>query len=161
MNQRNAVFLPSIHGGPPVVPPVDPVQVFTDAWMQLLGSHAQLMNRDERLVLCAMQHASFLAHRSTEQEQYSMHIGIGFSYPNDRVFDAGYRLPDGYFRGKNNVESCARDYRDPATVIVSLANHDTHYNHLHGIFGFEGHIYWGIGNFDNDWVVVTCPPSVG
>lgn len=157
-----SIYLPSIHGGAPTpIQPPDPIDAFVDAWMHLLGSHAALMRRDDRLTHCAMQHADFLAHRTPEQEQYSMHIGIGLSYPNQRVLWAGYRLPD-YFRpDRNNVESCARNPADPAAVIISLANHDTHYNHLHCIRGFESHVFWGVGHAKYDWVVVTCPPENG
>src|SRR5688572_29029078 len=132
-----SVYLPSIHGGPTVTPQADPVQLFIAAWMQLLGSKAAEMRQDERLTHCAAQHANFLAHRTPEQEAYSMHIGIGLSYPNDRVFDAGYRLPSYYLRGRNNVESCARNPADPAAVCRSLAAHDTHFAHMHCTGGFE------------------------
>lgn len=155
----NELFLPSIHsGGPSIAPQADPVQAFIDAWMQLLGSHANVMRRHDLLTHCAMQHASFLAHRTPEQERYSMHIGMGASMPNQRILWAGYRLPGYYAPNKNNTESCARDPRDPATVCLSLAAHDTHYNHMHCINGFERQTCWGIGHMGDDWVVLTAPP---
>jgi hypothetical protein len=151
------LFLPSIHSGTSGVPQADPVQTFIAAWMHLLGERAKVMIRSDKLTHCAMQHANYLAHRTPDEERYSMHVGIGHSYPNDRVLDAGYRLPSYYLRGHNNVESCARNPDNPATVCISLAAHDTHYMHMHCLGGFEAHIYYGVGYAGSDYVALTAP----
>jgi len=158
------IYLPSIHGGTATAPqaggsPLGAVEVFVDAWMNLLGSHAKLMRRSDKLMLCAAQHASFLAHRTKEQEAYSMHIGIGHSYPNQRVLWAGYALPSYFDASKNNVESCIRSGKEPAGVLQSLLNSPPHRAHMLGEGWFSGSTVYGVGNMLSDWVILRCPPE--
>lgn len=134
-------------------------QAFAEAWMKLLGTRANLMAISDKLNRCAFLHAQYLDSRRGDELLQSMHIGRGGSYPNDRVLDIGYRLPRGYKRGVNNVESCARDPRDPATVLTELAAHDTHYEHMHCLGGFSWHIYWGCACVGIDYVALTAPPE--
>lgn len=157
----HVVRLPAIHNDPSVTTQGDlspNAQLFAQAWMTLLGKRADIMIYDSRLAQCAQDHAEYLCKRTGDELLQSMHRGNGGSYPNDRVLDAGYRLPRGYDRGANNVESCARDGGDPATVLVTLAGHETHYAHMHCVNGFEWHIYWGVGNCGDDYVALTAPP---
>lgn len=151
--------LPSIHNEQPIAAQTDAVATFIRVWMALLGERAKVMHPNEILMRVAQEHANYLDSRVGDQLKQSMHIGINGSYPNDRVLDAGYRLPDGYRRHVNNVESCARDGRDPATVLIELANHDAHRNHMLCINGFESHVFYGVGNSGADWVCITAPPE--
>lgn len=155
-------YLPSIHNEQPIAAQSvgEAVATFIRVWMALLGERAKVMRPNDILMRVAQEHANYLDGRVGDQLKQSMHIGINGSYPNDRVLDAGYRLPIEYRRGINNVESCARDPRDPATVLVELANHDAHRNHMLCINGFESHIYYGVGNAGDDYVAITCPPEV-
>lgn len=152
-------YLPSIHNEQPIAAQSDAVATFIRVWMALLGERAKVMRPHDILMRVAQEHANYLDSRTGDQLQQSMHVGRNNSMPNDRVLDAGYVLPEKYYRGVNNVESCARDPRDPAIVLVELANHDAHYNHLHCVNGFESHTVYGVANVGDDWVVLVCPPE--
>lgn len=130
---------------------------FSQGWLGLLGERAKIMACDSRLVQCAQDHAIYLDSRVGDQLKITMHRGRDGSYANERVLAAGYRLP--YEPYKNQVESCARDWRDPAIVAVELANHDTHHDHMYGIGGFSVLTVYGVGNCNLDFVIVICPPE--
>lgn len=133
-------------------------EAFADAWFALLPKARQaIMRFDSRLAQCAQAHAEYLAQRTGDQLLQSMHRGEGGSYSNQRVIEAGYKLPKGYSPFSNNIESCARDHRDPATAAVSLANHEPHRQHMLGLPGFEDRTVWGVGNAANDYVFIAAP----
>lgn len=159
------LYLPDIHGNINVTiegegEMNDRAQAFANAWFALLPPERQkLMRYDYRLGAAAQAHAIYLSNRVGDQLLQSMHVGIGGSMPNGRVRAMGYRLPKEYAENKNNVESCARDGRDPATVAVSLANHEPHKSHMLGIDGFSDRTVWGCGSAGFDYVIVICPPE--
>lgn len=159
-------FLPAIHSNAPVTGQGEMdarAEAFAEAWLALLPeARRNIMRFDSRLAACAQSHAEYLAQRTGDELLQSMHRGEGGSYPNSRVIAAGYMLPsgpNGYDPFKNNVESCARDSRDSATVAVSLANHEPHRQHMLGLPGFEDRTVWGIGVSGDDWVFLACPPE--
>lgn len=159
-------FLPFIANGETVYPMgmSERAATFADAWLALLPpARLAIMRFDSRLAQCATEHAEYLAQRTGDQLLVSMHRGRDGSYSNQRVLETGYRLPsgeNGYQPNANNVESCARDGRDPATVAVSLAGHEPHRSHMLGLPGFEDRVVWGIGNCEADWVFLACPEEV-
>lgn len=132
---------------------------FAEAWIALLPeARRNIMRFDSRLAACAQAHAEYLAQRTGDELLQSMHIGEGGSHSNGRVIESGYKLPPEYSPLANNVESCARDSRDPATVAVSLANHEPHRQHMLGEIGFTDRTVWAVGNCKDDWVFLACPP---
>jgi len=154
------IYMPSIHGGTGVQAQDDPILAFVDAWWNVLGARARLMREDDRLVLCAMQHASYLSHRTPEQEQSSMHVGMGGSLSNRRVVWAGYKLPSWWSLDKNYVESCARNPNGPKATLDGLVASARHHDHMCGVGWYEGHTVYGVGHSVNDWVILICPVEV-
>lgn len=138
---------------------------FSQGWLGLLGERAKIMVCDSRLVRCAQDHAIYLDSRTPEEIaarahiKAAMHISRDGTMANARVVAAGYRLPSHWPLNKNNVEDCARDWREPAIVAVELANHDTHHDHMYGIGGFSILTVYGVGNCNLDFVIVICPPE--
>jgi hypothetical protein len=133
---------------------------FAKLWLQRLGARANVMRVDNRLVLAAQFHAIYLASRQGNELLQSMHVGMNGSYSNDRVLDAGYRLPREYKRGHNNVESCARDAGGPQATLDGLLASPAHHDHLMGVNGFSDRVVWGVGQAGDDYVVLICPEEV-
>lgn len=157
-------FLPSVYGNAIITGEGNEYGLtarayqFAMAWLSLLPIERRSMMRcDSRLVEAAQKHAEYLDRRQGDELLQSMHRGEGGSYSNQRVIEAGYKLPKGYSPFANNVESCARDHRDPATVAISLAGHEPHRSHMLGLPGFEDRVVWGVGNAANDYVFIAAP----
>lgn len=166
------LFLPSIANEQPVSGQAgqwgmnDGAWHFAQVWLDLLGERAHIMRVDQRLVACAAAHAEYLDSRTPEEIASLSHIEHLMHYnhhtgkrSNQRVLDAGYRLPDFWDKDKNYVESCARNNKEPAEVAVSLAYHDTHHDHMFGVGWYAGHTVYGVGNCNADWVFLACPPE--
>lgn len=156
-------LLPAIHNEPSVATQGEVwmnerAAAFADAWLSLLSrERLSLMRYDSRLAMCAQDHAEYLDSRTGLQLLESMHLGKFGTLSNERAIAAGYELPDAYRPHANNIESCSRDSRDPATVLLALAAHETHYAHMHCVNGFELHLFYGVGNCNDDWVAITAP----
>jgi hypothetical protein len=161
-------YLPQIHGNATVTTQGDlspNAQLFAQAWMQLLGKRAAIMVMSDTLNRCAFLHATYLDSR-TEAEiaerahiANAMHYGRDWSTANERVRLAGYLLSDNYPIQGNNVESCSRSSKDPATVLAELAAHEAHREHMLGTGGFVWQVVWGCACVGNDYVALTAMPE--
>lgn len=157
------VYLPQVYANDAIAGQGEPhlmnaaALAFAVAWLGLLGERRARMRCDSRLVAAAQLHADYLAQRTGDALQMSMHRGEGGSFANERVAASGYRLPANYDAQANNVESCARNGADPATVAITLAAHEGHRQHMLGLGGFEGHVVWGCGAAGDDYVILICP----
>lgn len=160
------VYLPQVFGPPAPGGMNARAAAFAQAWLALLGTRAAIIRVDDRLVRCAQDHAEYLDSRTPEEIAaranvlHAMHRGRDWSWSNRRVLDAGYRLPSNYPPDKNFVESCARHWDTPAKVAVYLANHDTHYDHMHGIGGYAASVVYGVGVAGRDYVALAAPPEI-
>lgn len=156
-------YLPQVYGQAAIAGQGEPHRMngaalaFAVAWLGLLHERRALMRCDSRLVAAAQLHAGYLNSRTGDALQMSMHRGEGGSFANERVLASGYRLPSYYEAQANNVESCARNGADPATVAITLAAHEGHRQHMLGLDGFEGHVVWGVGCAGADYVCLVCP----
>ncbi len=164
------LYMPAIHAGAAIAGQGEPspmnrrAALFAAAWMALIGEKANRMVLDDRLCRCAQSHAEYLASRTPEEiaarahVKAAMHMSRDGRMSNQRVIDAGYKLPDYYPRDRNNVESCARSENDPAQVAINLAAHDTHHDHMMLIGdSFGRQTVWGVGCAGNDYVALTAP----
>lgn len=164
----HSLRLPAIHNNAPVIGQGEPMspraQEFADAWMLALGERASIMVLDDRLTTAAQLHSEYLDSR-TEQEiaeranvSHASHYGRDWSMSNDRVLDAGYRLPIDYKRGHNNVESNARN-PDPIDALNRLLASEFHGPHLRGEGGYARQVVYGVGAQGLDYVALTAPPE--
>jgi hypothetical protein len=147
-------FLPSVHGS-------DKTQAFVDAWLQRLGSRAALYRQDDRLTYAANRHAAYLAARTGDAMQESLHIGQGGSAANARVRASGFVLPRQWLDGSNNVESCAVNHDGPVQAVERLLLSPAHRAHLLGEGGFASHTVYGVGAVPPFYVCLACPPEPG
>lgn len=160
------IFLPAIHSNAPVVGQgmSANAMIFAVAWMEALDERAEYMLLDDRLVTAAMLHAIYLDSRTPAEiaeranVSHASHYGRDWSMSNDRVLDAGYKLPREYERGHNNVESCARN-PDPIDALNRLLASEFHGPHLRGEGNFSPQIFWGVGNCGDDYVALTAPEA--
>lgn len=129
---------------------------FAEVWLARLGDRAARMVCDDRLVVCAQQHAEFLAERTPAEQRQSMHVGRGGTTPNQRVRMAGYRLL-AWHGNKNTVESCTRSWDALAETVDDLMASPSHHDHLWGVGWYAEHTVWGIGAAAEYFVVVICP----
>lgn len=136
-----------------------PAARFAALWMALLGERAKLMRCDDRLVICAQNHAKYLIGRSGEQLQPSMHVGLGGTLPNKRVRQAGYRLRDWYPDDANHVECAYRGEPEPSEALTAFMNSEHHRPALMGEGFFEDAVFYGVGTVGTDFVVLVCPPE--
>lgn len=133
-----------------------PLDVFTAAWLSLLGDRAATMRYDARLAHAAQQQADWLA--VNDFDERDPHVGAGGSTANQRVRAAGYPLPAWHGNG-NTVESVTRSWDAPDEAARDLAAHDTHHDHVLGLGWYAEHTVWGIGQRATYYVLVTAPES--
>lgn len=162
-------YLPAIHSNAPVAGtalPMSPnAMSFTVAWLAALPDNRRTqMVLDDRLTTAAQNHAIYLDSRTPEEiaeranVSHASHYGRDWSMSNDRVLDAGYRLPIEYKRGHNNVESCARN-PDPIDALNRLLASEFHGPHLRGEGGYARQTVYAVGNCGSDYCCLTAPPE--
>lgn len=157
-------FLPTIKGNPDVISgQSDDAATFISAWMARLGERAKLMVRDDRLVRCAQQHATWLAQRQGEDMQKSLHIGKDGTTPNTRVTRAGYKIPSWWDWENNNCEACAVHHDGPLAALDMLIASPAHRPLLLGErandWFWHRHTVWGVGVTAPFYVLVVAPPE--
>lgn len=112
---------------------------------------------DPRLVQAAQGHADDLA-----AHNYASHTGSDGRSPNQRVRDAGYRLPDWFPAVGNQVESISVRWQGVAENLKRLLESPGHRTHVLGEGFFTDQTVYGIGWAEGGWLVlVTCPPEGG
>lgn len=134
-----------------------PLDVFTAAWLALLGERAATMRYDARLAHAAQEQAEYLASRADTSA--SMHIGRYGSTANERVAWAGYSLPEHWPARGNQVESVTRSWDAPDEAARDLAAHAAHHDHVLGIGFWEASTVYGVGQRATYYVLVTAPES--
>jgi hypothetical protein len=154
------LWLPSVHGEG-IGGTNDNAAAFVAAWLQRLGARAALYRQDDRLAHAANRHAAYLAARTGDAAQESLHVGQGGSAANARVRAAGYVLPRHWLDGSNNVESCAVNHDGPVQAVERLLLSPAHREHLLGEGGFASHTVYGVGSVAAFFVVLICPPEPG
>ena len=136
--------------------PDSPLDVFTAAWLSLLGERASLMRYDARLAQAAQTQADWLAAHDFASDP---HVGAGGSTANERVRATGYRLPSYWPARGNQVESVTRSWDAPDEAARDLAAHGPHRDHVLVQGWFAGHTVWGVGHSATYYVLVTAPPE--
>lgn len=170
---RSANYLPFVKGsaveGTGSSSPLEYAQFFADTWRKLVP---RLTYRDARLDEAAQMQASWLAvHDFSEIDP---HIGEYDLSANERVRGCGYHLPDAWPLHSNQVESAIHIWRSEeetvgifsARALFNLANHDTHYAHMHAQGFWYNSTVFGVGaayarTDRGGWffVAVTAPPE--
>lgn len=149
------VYLPSIRGDAITGEgQASPVTAFMAAWLAALGTKAQDMVQDTRLVAAAQKHATWLAANAVTANR---HIGENGSTANERARAESYRLPDWYPVVGNNIESVGECYDGPERALQLLVDSPPHRAHLLREGWFAGHCVVGVGNAAHYWVVVSAP----
>lgn len=153
-------FLPTVHGEG-IGGTNDKAAAFAAAWLEALGARAALYRADDRLAHAAHRHAAYLAARTGDAAQESLHIGAGGSAANARVRASGFVLPRHWLDGSNNIESCAVNHDGPVQAVERLLLSPAHRAHMLGEGGFASHTVYGVGNDGPFYVVLACPPEPG
>lgn len=137
------IFLPSVFGFGELPCGMNALAArFASSWLTLLGDRVHLYRCDRRLVVAAQRQAEWLA--INDFEEGSPHNGEGGNTANQRVREAGYRLPT-WQGNENTVESVTHTPREPEDAAVSLTNHDTHREHMLGLGWYEDSVVYGTG----------------
>jgi len=134
-----------------------PLDVFTAAWLALLGERAATMRYDARLAHAAQQQADWLA--ANDFDERDPHVGANGSTANQRVRAAGYRLPEHWPARGNQVESVTRSWDAPDEAARDLADHIPHRDHVLGLGWYAEHTVWGCGWQETYYVLITAPES--
>ena len=132
-----------------------PLDVFTAAWLSLLGERASRMRYDSRLAQAAQQQADWLA--ANDFDERDPHVGANGSTANQRVREAGYSLPEHWPARGNQVESVTRSWDAPDEAARDLAAHAAHHDHVLGLGWFAEHTQYGVGQAQTYYVLVTAP----
>lgn len=141
-----------------VHPDVQAAAEFVQLWLTAPWQQRRDCEPDQRLMAAAQQHADWLAAHNA-----ATHVGKDGLNANDRVRAAGYKLPEWYPAGENNIESIAVDWEGPVKWLKRLHDSPYHYDHLSGCNAF----FWqqtryGVGVSAGAWLVlVTAPVEAG
>lgn len=162
-------FLPAIGNAPMEHAPSgagEPNDEFVQELFDLM-SHDPAQQRpmlmpNDKLMSAAYSHAVDMATRDFFSHETPDHI-----WPNQRVREAGYHLPDDWPNDKNYVESICAGQPTPQEAWNAWMHSESHSRHLLGLTPFfAAQTNVGIGYTRNDksiyhwyWCVVSAPPE--
>lgn len=161
-----SVFLPFVANDSPIVGQSEPSGPAAELFALMKGDPGQKRAQciwSDKLAQVAYSHCADMAKRDYFSHETPEHI-----WPNKRVRDAGYRLPDFFPDDANFVESIAAGQPIAAGAWSAWLESDSHKTHALGLTPFFssetnvgiGFYYLPHSHFWWYWCLISCPPEI-